>query len=80
MQGGDLYARLGVSNSAEEGEIKRAYRALALKHHPDKGGDAELSIRKSMSEAYAVRSGLHGSFSVCTMRPQSSLPCSHCHV
>ena len=78
MQGGDLYARLGVSNSAEEGEIKRAYRALALKHHPDKGGDAELF--KSLSEAYAVRSGSHGSLSVCTMRPQSSLPCSHRHV
>jgi len=50
----DLYARLGVPRTATEDEIKKAYRKLALKYHPDKGGDAE--VFKSYAEAYAVLS------------------------
>mmetsp|Transcript_17129 Transcript_17129/g.28686 ORF Transcript_17129/g.28686 Transcript_17129/m.28686 type:complete len:422 (-) Transcript_17129:525-1790(-) len=50
----DLYARLGVEHGASEDEIKRAYRKLALKHHPDKGGDPETF--KKISEAYSVLS------------------------
>ena len=35
----DHYAKLEVAKSATQDEIKRAYRGLASKHHPDKGGD-----------------------------------------
>jgi len=37
----NYYDVLGVSKSASSDEIKRAYRRLASKHHPDKGGDTE---------------------------------------
>jgi molecular chaperone DnaJ len=50
------YDVLGVERDATEAEIKRAYRQLALKHHPDKNpGDPEASGRfKAVAEAYKV--------------------------
>lgn len=36
-----LYQTLGVSKDADESEIRKAYKKLALKNHPDKGGDVE---------------------------------------
>lgn len=50
----NLYQVLGVSKEATETEIKKAYRKLAIKHHPDKGGDEETF--KKISEAYSVLS------------------------
>jgi DnaJ-class molecular chaperone len=37
----DYYATLGVGKDATDDEIKKAYRKLASKHHPDKGGTKE---------------------------------------
>lgn len=50
----DYYEVLGLSRTATEDEVRRAYRKLALKHHPDKGGDGE--IFQTIGEAYAVLS------------------------
>ena len=53
----DYYSILGVEKSASTEEIKKAYRKLALKYHPDKGGGAESEAKfKEASEAYAVLS------------------------
>ena len=53
----DYYEILGVSRSASKDEIKNAYRALAMKYHPDKNKDASAEERfKEISEAYAVLS------------------------
>ena len=53
----DYYEILGVKKSASKDEIKDAYRALALKYHPDRNKDAGAEDRfKEISEAYAVLS------------------------
>jgi molecular chaperone DnaJ len=54
----DYYELLGVSRDANEGELKRAYRQLAMQCHPDKNpGDKAAEERfKQISEAYAVLS------------------------
>jgi DnaJ family protein A protein 2 len=36
-----LYKILGVDRKATTGDIKKAFRKLAMTHHPDKGGDPE---------------------------------------
>lgn len=54
----DYYEVLGVSKDADDAAIKKAYRALAKKYHPDMNpGDAEAEKKfKEASEAYAVLS------------------------
>ena len=54
----DYYEVLGVGKSATEAEMKKAYRKLALKYHPDKNpGDSEAEDKfKEAAEAYDVLS------------------------
>lgn len=51
----DYYELLGVSKGASDDEIKKAYRKLAHKYHPDKSGGDEAKF-KEISEAYQVLS------------------------
>lgn len=46
----NFYTILGVNENATQDEIKKAYRKLAVEHHPDKGGSEE--IFKKIAEAY----------------------------
>ena len=52
----DYYEVLGVSRDADDATIKKAYRKLAKKYHPDiNPGDKEAEAKfKEASEAYAV--------------------------
>jgi curved DNA-binding protein len=58
MKTKDYYAALGVARGASEDDIKKAYRKLAMQHHPDRNkGDKKAEEKfKEISEAYAVLS------------------------
>ena len=52
----DYYDVLGVDKNASESEISKAYRKLAKKYHPDKGGNAKdfEKISKAYNEALKI--------------------------
>ncbi|MFC1494766.1 DnaJ C-terminal domain-containing protein [Thermodesulfobacteriota bacterium] len=58
MAGKDYYKILGVTKSASDEEIKKVYRKLAMKYHPDRNKDDKVAEGKfkDVSEAYAVLS------------------------
>ena len=54
----DYYEVLGIDKNATEDQIKKAYRTIAIKYHPDRNpGDKEAEEKfKEINEAYAVLS------------------------
>jgi len=50
----DPYASLGIQKGVSDGDVKKAYRKLAMQHHPDKGGDPEQF--KKIQGAYDILS------------------------
>jgi DnaJ-class molecular chaperone len=50
----DYYEVLGVDRNAPQSTIKKAFRELAHKHHPDKGGDTDTF--KDINQAYQILS------------------------
>ena len=56
MSDRDYYEILGVSRSASNDEIKKSYRKLAMKYHPDKNsGDSKSEKKfKEISQAYEI--------------------------
>jgi len=51
----NYYETLGIQPGASKEDIKKAHRALAMKHHPDRGGDEEKF--KEVTEAYEILIG-----------------------
>ena len=79
MSSPDFYTTLGVARSASAEDIKKAYRKLAVKYHPDRNPDNKQAEEKfkEISEAYAVLSdpekrGQYDSFGHSQFRQQYS--------
>jgi len=52
----DFYTTLGISREADDAEIKKAYRSLAMKYHPDRNPDDKAAEQnfKDVNEAYEI--------------------------
>jgi hypothetical protein len=59
MQNAKFYEVLGVEKTSSDDAIRRAYRQLALRYHPDKAGPAGAEKFKEVQEAYATLSDPH---------------------
>ena len=58
MSNRDYYDILGVSKNASDSELKKAFKKLAMKHHPDRNPDDDSAAEKfkEAAEAYDVLS------------------------
>ena len=63
-----LYETLEISPNASEADIKKAYRKMAMKHHPDKGGDSGKF--KEISAAFEIL----GNKEKIKIKPRKSKP------
>ena len=67
----NYYHILGLQNFASLNDIRRAYRRLALRHHPDRGGDAERM--KELNQAYEYLMRYKEQYD-STLRPRRVMP------
>lgn len=71
----DYYAILGLDPAASADEIKKAFKKLAMQHHPDRGGDAAKFAE--INEAYAVLSDPDSKLRYDTMGSGTGHSASH---
>lgn len=77
---------LGVSSDSNEEEIRRAYKRLALRYHPDKNPDADAEDKfKQIAQAYDVltdpeKRSVYDQQGENHMQPQTYLKSMHLHV